>query len=89
MPPQNPMAFSIPTSIGSTRQGSREASLECEVAALRAQVAFLNKLPQGVGELGLFAGSADGVEARRYRYLRNKCKDFNIWMGGGMSHIGL
>ena len=66
-----------------------EASLECEVAALKAQVALLNKLPQGVGELGLFAGVNDGVDARRYQYSRNKHKEFKIGMGGGMSHIGL
>ena len=86
MPPQTPMSLSLHTSMGSTRQGIREASLECEVAALKAQVALLNKLPQGVGELGLFSGAADGVEARRYRDSRNKRKEFKRGMGGGMSH---
>ena len=66
-----------------------EASLECEVAALRAQVAFLNKLPQGVRELGYFVGTADEVEARRYRDSRNKRKDFKRGVGVGMSHIRL
>ena len=66
-----------------------EASLECEVAALRAQVAFLNKLPQGVRELGYFVGTADEVEARRYRDSRNKRKDFKRGIGVGMSHIRL
>ena len=74
--------------MGSIRQGSREASLECEVSALRDQVALLNKLPQGVGELGLFAGADDGVEARRYRDSRIRRKEFKRGMGGGMSHIG-
>ena len=66
-----------------------EASLECEVAALRAQIAFLNKLPQGVRELGYFVGTADEVEARRYRDSRNKRKDFKRGIGVGMSHIRL
>ena len=87
--PQTPMVLSLPTSMGRKRQGRREASLECEVAALRAQVALLNKLPRGVGELGLFAGAADGVETRRYQDSRNKCKYFKRGIVGGMSHIGL
>ena len=37
----------------------------------------------------MFAGAADGVEARRYRDSRNKCKYFKRGMGGGMSHIRL
>ena len=49
----------------STRKGIREASLECEVDPIRDQIALLNKLPQGVGELGLFVGDADEVETRR------------------------
>ena len=65
--PQNPMELSLPTSMGITRQGIREASSECEVASCRVSVALLNKLPQGVRELGLFAGAADGVEASRNR----------------------
>ena len=52
--------------MGSTRQGRWEASLECAVADLRSQVDLLNKLPQGVGESGLFPGADDGVEAKRY-----------------------
>ena len=33
--PQTPMSLSLPTPMVSTRQGNREASLECEVSALR------------------------------------------------------
>ena len=84
VPPQTPMVLSLPTSMVITRQGRREASLEYEVAALRAQVALLNKLPQGVGELGLFSGAADGVDSRRHRDSRKKRKDFKRGMGGGM-----
>ena len=29
------------------------------------------------------------MEVRRYRYSRNKRKEFKRGMGGGMSHIGL
>ena len=76
VPPQTPMTLSLPTSIVSTRRGIREASLECEVAPLRDQVVLLNKLSQGVRELGLFAGAADGVETRRYQDSRKKRKDF-------------
>ena len=50
---------------------------------------MLNKLPQGVGELGLFAGDANGVEYRRYQDSRNKRKDFKRGMDKGMSHICL
>ena len=74
VPPQTPMALSLPTLMGSKRQGIREASLEFEVAAIMDQSALLNKLPQGVRELGLFAGAVDGLEARRYRGSRNKRK---------------
>ena len=71
VPPQTPIELSLPTSMESTRQGSRDTSLECEVAALRDQVDLLNKLPQGVEGLGLFSGAADGGEARRYQDSRN------------------
>ena len=50
---------------------------------------MLNKLPQGVGELGFFVGADDGVDARRYQDSRNKRKDFKRGMCGGMSQIGL
>ena len=89
VPPQNPMAFPLTTSMVIARQGIWEASLYCEVSALRDQVALLNKLPRGVVELGFFTGAADGMEARRYRDSRKKHKEFKIGIGGGMSHIGM
>ena len=39
--------------------------------------------------MGLFAGDADGVEARRYQDPRNKRKDFKRKMGRGISYIGM
>ena len=72
----------------STRQQSREAEKDALIARLLAENAQLKALPPGIGELRLFAGAANHLEAVKERASRKR-RDFKCGMSGGMSLIGL